>query len=803
MSGGDRRKTAWEEMPSFRRIGLAALAGSLVPWVALAQSQPAAPPAPSASVTGNLPEVTVIGTTPLPGTGIDIDKVPANVQTLSSSDLSREGAPSLINTLNNRAGSVSTSGETNDPFQPDIFYRGFAASPVLGTPQGLAVYQNGVRVNEAFGDVVNWDLIPSIAIDRVDLVSANPVYGLNALGGSVLVTMKNGFTYQGFENELAGGSFDQFSNSLQYGKQVGGIGAYLGGTYYQQEGWRQFAQDRVQQLYSDVGARGHGATVDISFSGANNFLASAGATPVQELAAGRSLVFTTPQSNTNQLEFVTLSASYQATDALSFQGNVYRREFHQTVSNGNTTNFTACTTGNGLLCQSDGVTPLTSTTNGTIPDLSNGGTVPIGENDFETIHAVTYGGSAQTTYTGGLFGHENNFVVGGSIDNSKIDFQSETEVGQINPSLQVEASNFFVFTPENSGFSSTPVGLRTISTYYGAFISDTFNVTPALAVTASGRYNFATLDLNDYEGSNLTGYNTYARFNPAVGVTYKILPSLTAYAGYSEGNRTPSPSELECSNPALPCVLPSSLSSDPSLKQVVSHTYEAGLRGRFTLPDLVPGRFGWNFGLFRTNLDNDIYGVATSISTTFFENIGSTRRQGIETGIAYNDEKWSVYGNYSLVDATFRSPLTLPSPSNPFADAAGNIQVSPGDRLPGIPEHQLKLGADYHVTPHWTVGGTFIFNSDQFFRGDESNQNKPLPGYEVVNLHSSYTVTKNFELFADLSNLFDTRYATFGTFGDPTGVGAPGVPTNGIGVDNRFISPATPIAVFGGVRVTF
>jgi len=129
--------------------------------------------------------------------------------------------------------------------------------------------------------------------------------------------------------------------------------------------------------------------------------------------------------------------------------------------------------------------------------------------------------------------------------------------------------------------------------------------------------------------------------------------------------------------------------------------------------------------------------------------------------------------------------------------------VSPGDRLPGIPEHQLKLGADYHVTPHWTVGGTFIFNSDQFFRGDESNQNKPLPGYEVVNLHSSYEVTKNFELFADISNLFDTRYATFGEFGDPTGVGAPGVPTNGIGVDNRFVSPAAPIAVFGGVRITF
>jgi iron complex outermembrane receptor protein len=784
----DEKTMAWGGSSLLARLGLGALALSLPLWAARAQEAPA----PGAS----LPEVTVIGTTPLPGTGIDIDKVPANVQTLTSSDLSREGSPSLVNTLNNQAGSVNANAVTDEPFQPDILFRGFEASPVVGTPQGLAVYQNGVRVNEAFGDAVNWDLIAPIAIDRVDLVSANPVYGLNALGGAVLVTMKNGFTYHGFEDELAGGSFGQFSQSLQYGKQVGGIGAYLGGTYSQQQGWRQFSGDRVQQLYTDLGARGHGVTLDLSFSGANNFLEGQGPTPEQELAAGRSLVFTLPQNNVNQLQFVTLSASYQATDTLSFQGNVYRREFHQTVSNGNTTGFTACASGNGLLCQSDGATPLVSTTGGSIPDLSNGGTIPIGENDFETIHTITYGGSAQTTYTGGLFGHENNFVLGGSIDNSKIDFQTATEVGQINPSLEVEASGFFVSTPEDTGFLTTPVGLRTISSYYGVFVSDTFNVTQALAVTASGRYNLAQLDLNDYEGSNLTGYNTYARFNP-------IFAGLTAYAGYSEGNRTPSPSELECANPALPCLLPSALASDPSLKQVVSHTYEAGLRGKFTLPDVVPGRFGWNFGLFRSDLDNDIYGVATSISTTFFENIGSTRRQGIETGLTYNDEKWSVYANYSLVDATFQSPLTLPSPSNPFADAAGNIQVQPGDRLPGIPEHQLKVGADYRLTPHWTVGGTLIYNGSQYFRGDESNQNKPLPGYEVVNLHSSYEVTKNFELFADVSNLFDTRYATFGEYGDPTGVGAPGVPTSGIGVDNRFVSPAPPIAVFGGVRVTF
>ncbi len=240
---------------------------------------------------------------------------------------------------------------------------------------------------------------------------------------------------------------------------------------------------------------------------------------------------------------------------------------------------------------------------------------------------------------------------------------------------------------------------------------------------------------------------------------------------------------------------------------MVSHTYETGLRGNFTLPETLPGKFRWNLGLFRTDLNNDIYGVATSISTGFFENIGSTRRQGIEAGLTYKDEKWSVYGSYSLIDATFQSPLTLPSPNNPFADGNGNIHVMPGDHLPGIPQHQLKVGADYRITPRWTVGSVLTYFSDQYLRGDEANQNPKLPGYAVVNLHSSYTITENFEMFVNIQNLFDNHYDTFGAYGDPTGVGAPGIPpgavTNGPGVDNRFVGPAPPRSVFGGVRVRF
>jgi iron complex outermembrane receptor protein len=125
--------------------------------------------------------------------------------------------PASTSALNDQLGSVSINDDLDDPFQPDILFRGFEASPVLGTPEGLAVYQNGVRINEAFGDSLNWDLITDMAVDRITVVSANPVYGLNALGGAVIVSMKNGFTSDGSEIEASGGSWGQRSVSAEYG----------------------------------------------------------------------------------------------------------------------------------------------------------------------------------------------------------------------------------------------------------------------------------------------------------------------------------------------------------------------------------------------------------------------------------------------------------------------------------------------------------------------------------------------------------------------------------------------------------
>ena len=787
-----------------RRYALAVAVGAAAPLMSCYGHADAA--------NGQTLETVVVTATAMPGTTIDIDKIPGNVQVLSAADLSREGAASLTAALNSGLSSVNVNDDLADPFQPDILYRGFEASPVLGTPQGLAVYQNGVRINEAFGDTVNWDLFPDIAIQQVELMSSNPLYGLNALGGAISVTMKNGFSYQGADLELSGGSYGQRAVTAQYGMNSGIFGFYVAGRALDWDGWRWFSNDRMRNLYAVLSAHTDAATLDFSYARADNLMNGQGPSPVQELAVNRSLVFTGPQNNINTLNFFTLNGDLKVTQDLSVQGVFFYRDYAQSVSSGNTTKYQACTNTPGILCQPDGVTPLSNAQGQTLPDISDGGALIIGENDYELIHAWGRGGSLQVTDSQTIAGHDNLFSTGVAVDYSATRYFTGAQLGLMSSQLLVLPSNLLVYTPENSpgavaNGDPTPVSVDSVNKNLGMYLTDTFNVLPEFAVTASGRYNIAHIDLADQLGSNLSGDNRYVHFNPAIGATYQVMP-VTVYGGWSQNTRTPTASEIECSNPLTPCLLPTNLAGDPpDLKQVISHTSELGLRGR--VPDATgpEGAISWNVSIFRTLLKDDIFGVATSVSQGFFQNIGDTRRQGVEAGINYRAAAWSASLNYSFVQAEFRSPLLVPSPSNPYQNALGDIQVEPGDRLPGIPEHRLKLGAEYKIVPNWTVGATVNAVSSFYYVGDESNQLAPIPGYTVVNLHSTYRPVDHVELFASVNNLFNRKYATWGILSDPTGVGAPGIPsdgvTNGPGVDNRFLSPAAPLEAFAGARMTF
>jgi outer membrane receptor protein involved in Fe transport len=354
-------------------------------------------------------------------------------------------------------------------------------------------------------------------------------------------------------------------------------------------------------------------------------------------------------------------------------------------------------------------------------------------------------------------------------------------------------------TIDQADGSIAPVRVGVSDAYYGAFFTDTLDFTSQLSGTLAGRYNLAQIDLSDQLGSALTGNHTYSRFNPAGGLTYKILPGLTAYASYADANRAPTPAELTCSSAASPCSLANFFTGDPNLQQVVSHTIEAGLRSQFRPSE--GATLSSNIAYYRSTLNNDILFVNSPIQgRAFFQNVGTTLRQGVDVSAQLKTDRLLSWIAYSYIDATFQTGFTASSNNNPGADANGNIQVRPGNHLPGIPSNLWKLGVDYKVTDAWTVGGTGVAASGQFLFGDEANLTAKTPAYFVLNLHTSYQLTPNLQLFGLIENAFNTTYYTFGTF-SPTSsvpiVQAPGA------ANPRSYSPAAPIAGTVGIRVTF
>lgn len=743
----------------------------------------------------------VYPTAPGTGRGLEVDKVPSAINAVDANQIKRTGSLNVTDALRDNIAGVSISEVTGNPFQPNVEFRGFVASPITGTPQGLAVYQNGVRINEAFSDAVNWDLIPTAAIRSVTLVTNNPAFGLNALGGAINLQMKDGFTYQGAELDVMGGSFGRLQGSAQWGKQVDqnyAIYAALEGLH--DNGFRNFSQSDVRRFYSDVGYKAGDSEFHVNMGVAKNDFGANATAPAELLDKYWGATYTTPQISSNRVGYLNLTAKADATPTWTLEGTAHVRRYEQKIVDGNPTEVDACTADATLLCFRDGATPANGTNGVQLGNPFAPGTI-LGEIDRSSIRSTSFGVSGQATNTDQLFGHENRFVMGTSYDASVTRYDATAEIGSIGENYVVSGGGLFLGPTGtiDTGFAG-PVSLRTVNQYNGLYALDTFNVTDAFAITGGGRFNVARITLEDQLGTALNGDYTYTRFNPVIGGTYKITPELTAYAGYSEVNRVPTPLELGCADPNNPCLIAAFLVSDPPLKQVVSKTVEAGLRGT---KELNIGTLGWKIGGFRATNYDDILAVPVPGRTGFgyFTNVGRTRRQGLEAEVNIKSPTLQFQASYTFVDARFLDALTLGS-NSPFADADGNIQVLPGNQIPAIPRHRVKVGVEYAVTDEWKVGGNALFVSSQYLVGDESNQYSKLPSYTVFNLHTSYQVTKNLQLYGKVDNIFDNRYATYGQFFD-TGA-LPNFANGGSPfTDPRSLSPARPRAFYAGARVTF
>ena len=338
-------------------------------------------------------------------------------------------------------------------------------------------------------------------------------------------------------------------------------------------------------------------------------------------------------------------------------------------------------------------------------------------------------------------------------------------------------------------------------------------------------------------GKGETEKFSYYSFNPSLGATWQPNEALNVYGNWNQGARTPSVIELGCAydDTQVPyqykdgkvistrsrslmerrfCSLPSTLSGDPYLKQVRSETMEVGARGYLT-PDIQ-----WNAAVYNTDLKDDIYFVSFTPERSFFQNIGNTRRRGLEMGLQGKAGKAGFRLNYSLTDATFQDSFSIASPNNSSAGNVGQneklyarptgyqqIRVHPGNRMPGVPLHNLNATVSYDLTPDWTVGLTAVMHSDSFIRGNENNKHRvgaannvykcdingssikdgdieyadssctigytrpsfrfpgKVPGYAVFNFNTTYKITAGLTAGLQVTNLFNREYYSAGRLG--------------------------------------
>jgi outer membrane receptor protein involved in Fe transport len=738
------------------------------------------------------------------------DRVPANVQTATADQIKSSQALDLTDFMNHQLGSVSINDAQNNPLQPDVNFRGFTASPLLGLAQGIAVYQNGVRINEPFGDAVNWDLVPLSAIESLQLFAgANPVFGLNTLGGSLSLQMKNGFDFQGGSVQAYGGSFGRRAAWAEYGTNNGEWGFYGDVDYFAEDGWRDFSDSDALRFYGAVGRHADNWSLDLSAAYANTELRGNGPAPVELLAIDRKAVFTYPDITRNELGQVELAGELKLTDTWKLSGNTYYRSLDTDTFNGDGTNYEECDVNGEELLVDQGFTDVngdgecSSADDADIEPIHdlNGAPIPaaLGGQELDAINNIGrrnqdgYGVSVQVAAHSGAGARQNDFIVGAAYNVGETEYRSIAEVASLTEDRATTRTGIFAA----ESVTEIDSRVRTSSLYF----TDTFNVTARSAVTVSGRYDDTQIRLSDRSGANpeLDGTHDYSRFNPAAGVTFKVTPAITAFASYSESTRAPTAVELACASEDAPCNLPNAFLADPPLEQVVARSVEIGLDGSHE------HELRWHLGAFRTVNRDDILFQTTGgaqANVGFFSNVGDTRRAGIELNLSQRLARLSWFLDYTYLDATFGDSFIIDSPNHPvFEDdpsapqivGENKLQVPAGASIPGIPRHIANAGVDFEFNEHLSIGLDGSYRAGVFLRGDEVNLLDRTASYTVFNLHGEYQLNDAFAIFARIENLFDEDYETFGLLGEPQEV----FPTF---TDPRFLGSGPPFGAWIGVR---
>ncbi len=812
------------------------------------------------------PDVNIISVTPVQGSGLSIDRVPGKIQTISRDQIGKKKNFSITETLNRETTGISLFNLNSSPMQNDINFRGYVGGPLLGTAQSIAVYQNGMRVNESFGEVVQWDLVPDFAVNSMQIFTGgDPIFGQNALGGAITMEMKNGFNFDGAHLTNSGGNYGRFNEVLEYGKQFGNVGVYLGANFNYDNGYRDHSESYLNTVFGDVRYRPNDDTeLFVNFGQAYTDLRGNGAVPLTLMdMEGRDAVYTYPDNTHNKNYYANFGGNHFFNDKFSIQGNIYYRHMERRNYNGDEFEAGDCGLGyntsrgtaDGILCSELEVTGSSDETyldvaGNTINYTHLGLERDDDENEIEDIGAINrsntkqnqMGLNFQSTFDHDLAEKRNTLIAGISYEYSHNSFASSTELGIIQSDRGVQGTGVLL-SQDEEGENIFITNIEATTHNLAIYGSNTIDLDQNTSVNLSGRWNWASLKMEDQYGTALEGHHFFNEFNPGVGITRKlgdtsVIGDTSVYATYKESSRNPSVAELGCADPEQPCRLPNSFQADPPLDQVKNRSFEfgaRGLKGGHTLFGM-DHTINWNATAFAGRNYNDIIFIGGNrVGTGYFRNVGNTQRMGTELALNGSlGEKWSWYGNYSYVRASFETHQKIASAGhseNPHAcsgsdeygaNAAGDtnatndqnscesresyqIQVGPGDAIPGVSPHIGRIGVGYAPINGLNLALDTEYNSRQFYRGDENNaEGKQVPGFFLLNASVEYTFSadegttspiNSTMFFLEGRNLLNTNFETGGILAENE--------VEGTGGSGTFVTPGQPLTIFGGMKFTW
>jgi len=708
-----------------------------------------------------LPEVLVTAPVRLPEISLSSGEVPASVQVITGEEIRRSGALTLQDFMQQLPG-VYLNDEQGNSYQFDLSFRGFTATSVTGVPQGISVFVDGVRVNEPAVEEINFDLLPLDDVERIELIRGPiAVFGRNTLAGSLNIITRRGGAEREIVPEVSGGSFGRQKYRVHLSGTEGPIDYYFAGSQFMEDGFRDETDSRLSQFFGKLGYRQGGTDITLSYQYQNNKIKQAGSLPLSILQVDREQNFTGGDFFEPNLHQATLNARQALGSGFSLALNGFVRKL----------------------------------------DVEQFNVSLIGQNSRLFNDTLSGGGTLQLTHEGRFGGRKNLLTMGAEYARHEVDIRVFEEQNERSLRACIEEAIARGEDPaeECSRLSELESVLSDTQDTVGFFIQNTAELGRGLLLsgdslifTGALRYDYVRHDITDKSPENpgkATGRATFDRFTPRAGFNYNLSDNYGIYLSYSEGFRAPAFLELTCADPTAPCVgIQAGVAPDTSfftLRPVKATNYELGLRAR------PASWFEGSLALYRTDVRDDIFSVSPAGTITiFFQNIGDTRREGIELALRGVYERLEGYANYSYTRATFQEDLELTSPRTPGVPQ----QVQKGDEIPLTPNHRVNAGLRYHLLRWLSVSLGLTYVSDQFFRGDDANTQPKLDDYVVLNAGIDVR-WQRFAGFMKINNLLNNDYETFGTFAPNAKV--PGDPIE------PFLTPAPPINVLVGASYRF